>query len=89
MSVKDAIMIHVYDEIERAQKLYPSTKHRYAAYIEEHGELCQAWLDFEYDKCSKNDLYVEAIQTMATLLRLLMEGDSNFKFEGLTIEEII
>jgi hypothetical protein len=68
-------------ELSHAREVFPSNRHMLTVLNEEVGELNKAMLDYEYNKCDKNEIITEAIQTIAMVVRLLQEGDPNFKYE--------
>lgn len=63
----------VADELARARKKFPGTDLLTTAFAEEAGERVKAILDNYNGKAS--DIYTEAIQTIAMVVRLLEEGD--------------
>lgn len=65
--------LDVADELRRARAKFPGTDLLTTAFAEEAGELVKAILDNYNGK--QSDIYVEAIQTIAMVVRLLEEGD--------------
>jgi len=65
--------LDVADELRRARAKFPGTDLLTTAFAEEAGELVKAILDNYNGK--QSDLYTEAIQTIAMVVRLLEEGD--------------
>lgn len=76
MSIDAALMV-IRQEVERAQKKHPvwpsSPTHAAAIVCEEAGELIKEALHIEHENCGdEGDYLKEAIQTGATVVRLLM-----------------
>ena len=70
-------------ELESSRERYPSNDDRYSVLTEEIMELYQAWQDRSESKKTDKEIYLEGVQVLAMLLRLLIEGDSKYKFKGL------
>lgn len=72
-------ILDVGDELRRARAKFPGTNLLTTAFAEEAGELVKAILDGYNGKAS--DIYTEAIQTIAMVVRLLEEGDPIHRLE--------
>lgn len=62
--------IAIYDEIQRARKLFPESDGLLAALTEEVGELAKALLDEPWERVWK-----EAVQVAVMAARIATEGD--------------
>ncbi len=80
----DNIAREVDDEVTRARKKFPSSKHVVLAMAEESGELVRAALGHMYKPGAANVANVrkEAIQTIAMCVRILQEGDATIGLPG-------
>lgn len=79
----DKVIKDVINEMTRSQMAYPTNEIRFSVLTEEIMELYQAWNDREMVKVTDAEIYLEGVQSMAMLLRLLVEGDSKYKYKGL------
>lgn len=83
------MMRHIEDEVNRATGLFPSNDKLHIAMCEEVGEMSQALLDChrrgkctdEEDDVFHKDFYTEAVQAAAMIIRLVTEGDPDFKYD--------
>lgn len=67
-------------ELEGARRKFPSNKHMLAALQEEAGEITREVLQLQYGKGSNAKIFKECVQTMAMCIRLIQEGDPEFKY---------
>lgn len=71
----------VINEVIRAKKKFPNSRHLLAALTEEVGEVAQAMLEKEYEPekgVTQEDIVKECTQIAAVAIRLILEGDSSF-----------
>ncbi len=67
------LLEQIEDEVSRARKKFPGTKHLNVALMEEVGELAQAQLQRRGDAAIRK----EAIQVIAVAVRIIQEGDAD------------
>lgn len=72
-------------EIEKARNKFPTNKLLLGACAEEHGEFIKALLDYEQKGGSVSDIYKEAVQAIAMIVRLVEEGSEELEFRGMEI----
>ena len=70
-------------ELVRARTKFPGTDFVVTAFSEEAGELVKAVLDHMYGKASYEEVYWEAIQSIAMAVRVIEEGDPIHKLPAL------
>lgn len=78
---RERIMYCVEAEIQKSRNKFPSNKKILYAVIEESGELVKAMLDLDQGKGTANDVFKEGVQVIATVIRLLQEGDPDFSYQ--------
>lgn len=74
-----AIFLLVSQEVAKARAKFPSNRHLLHAFVEEAGEVTKAFLDSEQGKADEAAILKELIQTIAMAVRLMQEGDPDFK----------
>lgn len=67
-------------ELERARSQFPGNKKMLHAFQEEAGELTKAMMDVDQDKAKPHEVFKEAVQSIAMAIRLIQEGDPDFKY---------
>lgn len=65
-------------EVDAARKVFPGSKGRLYAFLEEAGEVVKAFNDLKEGKTTPKHVRTEIIQAAASAIRLLEEGDSDF-----------
>lgn len=70
----------VFREALRARKLFPSNKHQLAAFVEEVGEVNQAFLEYDRGQDTSEHVEEECVQAAAMAARCAIEGDGDFKY---------
>jgi len=76
----ETIFKKVNKEIYYARNKFPSNKHLLAAFNEESGEVTKAMMDYHQGKGTKKNIIKESIQAIAMAVRLIQEGDPDFKY---------
>ena len=76
----ERMVMHIIDEVQGAQKKFPTNQRQLAAATEEHGELAKALLDHAYEKAPASDVYKEAVQSAAMAVRIALEGSAEFPY---------
>lgn len=81
ISLKE-IMHCVEQELEGSRAKFPSNKYKLYAFNEECGEVQKAFLDLQDPSKFRNEQLVfdELIQSIATAVRLIQEGDDDFNY---------
>ena len=82
---EEQFLTDIFNEVNRARELHPSTKHLLAALVEEVGEAARALIDHDTDssKCvTPEDIYKELVQSAAMCLRVAIDTDPSFKYPG-------
>lgn len=77
----ERIIYCVEAELRFARKNFPSNDKLLAAFNEEAGELTKAMLDSYTGKGPDSDVFNEAVQVIAMAVRLVQEGDPDFKYK--------
>lgn len=72
---KTATIHALLEEIARARKKFPGTRHMHVALSEEVGELAEALLKFGNDDPRTK---AEALQVACVAIRIYEEGDADF-----------
>lgn len=65
----------VEEEVRRSRQKFPGNEHMLAALVEEVGEVARALLESK----PRSDVVSEAVQVAATAVRLIEEGDADFR----------
>lgn len=73
----EIIMSCVEHEIYNARQKFPGSTDMIIALMEEVGELAEAFLQTK-EKAKDTSVFREAIHVIATVIRLVQEGDDNF-----------
>ena len=78
--------ICVFDEYARANAKFPKTTRLLGALMEEVGELAEALL--KIDECGDDPkrVYDEAVQVAATVMRLAIQGEPDYNYNGVNGE---
>jgi hypothetical protein len=82
LSREEALFLdHMDIELRKAQVRFPTNEHLLAALTEEVGELAQALIDHDRNPdLGATDVYAEAVQVAAMVIRVALEGDASFRY---------
>lgn len=69
-------------EFHRAREKHPGNRDLVAAMVEEAGEALRAVLQLRYEGGMPSAVTAELVQTAATCIRALVEGDAHFGYTG-------
>jgi len=68
-------------ELSSTRKNWPGNEDMTVVFCEETGELCKAMLDTKQKNGPHEDVFKEAIQSIAMIIRLVQEGDPSFPYK--------
>jgi len=68
-------------ELRGARAKFPGHKHKFAALVEEVGELAQALIDHDRGEQTASQVYAEAVQVAAMAIRVAEEGSAEFGYK--------
>ena len=76
-------------EMKRARSMYPTNDKRFGSVGEEAGELLKAVMENNEGKAQPTEVLHEGIQAISAILRLIVEGDSNYHYDNHAVNKIL
>lgn len=70
------------EEVAAAREKFPTNETTLAALTKVSGELSKALIDHRAGKATVQDIWKHATQVSATAMRLAVEGDASFPYQG-------